>query len=82
MIPEAKFEEITDEGLIITTSEGKKMTLKADSIVPVMPLKKNEDLYDSLQGKVPEVYKVGACNDPAALIKDAVAEGAKVANAI
>jgi 2,4-dienoyl-CoA reductase (NADPH2) len=82
MIPEAKFEEITDEGLIITTSDGKKMTLKADSIVPVMPLKKNEDLYDSLQGKVPEVYKVGACNDPAALIKDAVAEGAKVANSI
>ncbi len=79
MIPEVKYEEINDEGLVITTPDGNRQTLEADSIVPVLPLKKNDDLYDAAQGMVPEIYKIGACKDPNELIVHAVAEGAEVA---
>ncbi len=75
----ARFEEITKTGLIFTDREGNRTTLNADSIVPVVPLKKNEDLYERLQGKVPEVHAVGACKDPKALIVDVVEDAAEVA---
>jgi thioredoxin reductase len=45
-------------------------------------LKTNEDLRESLQGKVPEVYSIGACKDPKALIVDAVEDAAKIASSI
>jgi 2,4-dienoyl-CoA reductase (NADPH2) len=69
-----KYEEITDKGLTITTKDGKKMTLEADSIIPAMPWEPNTDLFKSLQGKVPEVYAVGDCQEPR-LIMDAIADG-------
>ena len=50
--------------------------------MPVYPLKKNEELCESLQGKVPEVYAVGACKDPKALIVDAVEDASKMASSI
>jgi 2,4-dienoyl-CoA reductase (NADPH2) len=82
IIKNARFEEITKTGLVFTTKDGTRVTLSADSIVPVYPLKTNEDLYESLQGKVPEVYAIGACKDPKALIVDAVEDAAKIASSI
>jgi thioredoxin reductase len=73
--------EITTEGLIITTKEGKKKTLHADSIIPTSPLKPNTGLLKSLEGKVPEVYAVGDCREPR-MIVDAIADGWKIANEI
>lgn len=80
IIKGARFEEITKSGLAFSTREGERTVLHADSIVPVYPLKKNEDLYTSLQGKAPEVLAVGACKDPKALIVDAVEDAAKSAS--
>ncbi len=76
------FEEITKTGLVFTTKDGARVTSSADSIVPVYPLKTNEDLYESLQGIVPEVYAIGACKDPKALIVDAVEDAAEIASSI
>ncbi len=73
-----KYEEITDKGLTITTKDGKRQTLEADNIVPVMPLAPNPELTKSLQGKVPEVYSIGDCTEPG-LILDAIAGGYRVA---
>ena len=76
-----KYEEITNEGLIITTKEGNKLTLQADTIIPAMPLMPNPDLLRSLKGKVSEVYLIGDCREPR-MIPEAIADGWKVANTI
>lgn len=81
MMTEVKYEELTDKGLTITTKDGKRQTLEADSIIPVMPWAPNTELVKSLEGKVTEVYPIGDCKEPR-LILDAVGEGFRVARDI
>jgi len=73
--------EITDQGVVITTKQGDKRTIEADSIIPTAPLKPNTGLFTSLKGKVPEVYAVGDCKEPR-MIVDAIADGWQIANTI
>ena len=73
--------EITDQGVVITTKQGDKQTIEADSIIPTAPLKPNTGLFKSLKGKVPEVYAVGDCKEPR-MIVDAIADGWQVARTI
>ena len=68
------YKEVTDKGLVVTDKEGKTRTLEGDTILITLPLKKNSELYDSLKGKVPELYQIGDCNEPG-LIIDAMATG-------
>ncbi|MFC1928568.1 FAD-dependent oxidoreductase [Chloroflexota bacterium] len=81
MMPQVKYEEITDEGLTIVTKEGSRQTIKADSIVPAMSLIPNNGLLKSLEGKVSEIYAIGDCREPN-LIVDAIADGSRIARAI
>jgi 2,4-dienoyl-CoA reductase (NADPH2) len=81
MIAGVKYEEITDRGLVITTREGARQTIAADTIVPAVPLKPNQELFRSLEGKAPEIYIIGDGNDPQVII-DAVAAGYRVAKAL
>jgi len=82
VIKNASFKEITKTGLTFTTQDGKERTVEADSIIPVHPLKENNSLKESLQGKVSEIYSVGAAKKPASLIVDAVEDAAEVAFSI
>jgi 2,4-dienoyl-CoA reductase (NADPH2) len=77
----AKSLEITDEGVVITTKDGEKQTLHADSIISTSPLKPNTALLESLEGKAPEVYAIGDCQEPR-MIVDAIADGWRIANEI
>ncbi len=72
-----KYEEITDKGLTITTKEGEKKTLEADTIVPALPLGPNMELAKMLEGKAPEVYAIGDCKDPL-LIADAIGTASRL----
>jgi 2,4-dienoyl-CoA reductase (NADPH2) len=81
MIGGVKYEGITDKGLIITTKEGKRQLIEADTIVTALPLKPNIELLKSLEGKVPLIYRIGDCNEPR-LIIDAIADGYRVACSI
>jgi 2,4-dienoyl-CoA reductase (NADPH2) len=76
-----KLLEITDKGLSLETKEGAKRFLEADSVVIALPFKGDHSLEDALQGKVPEVYSIGDCNEPG-LIPDATSAGWKIGNAI
>ncbi len=76
-----EYVEITDKGLTLITREGETQTIEADSIIPALPLIKNTELLESLEGKVPEVYAVGDCQEPL-LIVDAIAAGSRTARAI
>lgn len=81
MIAQVKYEEITDEGLVITTKDGERQTLKADTIIPALPFQPDADLMKSLEGKVPEVYKIGDCREPGYMY-DAIADGSRIARII
>ena len=81
MLSGVQYEEITDKGLIITTKEGKRETLEADTIVTALPLLPNTGLSKSLEGSAPEVYAVGDCREPH-LIVDAIADGSRLARAV
>jgi 2,4-dienoyl-CoA reductase (NADPH2) len=81
MMPGVKPVAITDKGLTVLTEDGYKKTIEADSIVPAVPMRSNMELFESLRGKVPEVYAIGDCKNPR-LIADAVADGWKVGNGV
>jgi 2,4-dienoyl-CoA reductase (NADPH2) len=73
-----EYVEITDKGLTIIDKEGKKQTIEADTIVPALPLTPNTALLEELQKKMPEVYAIGDCQQPA-LIADAIGTGLRTA---
>jgi len=73
-----EYVEITDKGLTIVDKDGETQTLEADTIIPALPLMPDMELYESLKGKVPEVYAAGDCQEPL-LIADAIGTGHKVA---
>lgn len=77
MLAGVKYQEITPEGLVITTREGLKQTLGADTILTALPLLPDSSLTKSLAGIVPEIYTIGDCRDPHLTI-DAVADGARI----
>jgi 2,4-dienoyl-CoA reductase (NADPH2) len=81
MMPGVRYEAITDKGLTITTSEGKRQTIEADTIVIALPLAANKDLLPELEGKVPEVYAIGDSAEPG-LMMDAINDGARIAHVI
>jgi 2-enoate reductase len=61
--------------------DNKRQTLKADTIIPAIPLRPDNRLFQSLEGKFPEVYAIGDCNNPGVII-DAMDAGDRIAKSI
>ncbi len=78
---EAKWDAVTAAGLAITTKEGVKKTLLADTILVTLPYLPNKDIGKSFEGKAPEIYSIGSCAAPG-LVVNAIADGAKIAREI
>jgi len=78
---EVKYEEITNKGLVITTKEGEKKTLEADTMIITLPFLPNTDIVKSLEKKFPETYTIGSCIEPG-LIVNAIADGARIGHKI
>ena len=76
-----EYEEITNKGLLITNKKGERQMITANTIVPALPLSPSLELYNSLEGKVPELYAIGDCKEPL-LIADAVSKGMETARSI
>jgi len=68
------YEEITDEGVVITTREGQRQTVEVDTVVLAAGSLPDIELYRALQGRVPELYLVGDCVEPRNIMA-AVADG-------
>ena len=81
MMTGVKCEEITDKGLVLFTKEGERRTLVADTIALITGLAPNVDLFKKLEGKVPEIYGIGDCEQPG-LIVNAIHAGSRVGRAI
>jgi len=74
-----KYEEIKDKGLTITTKEGKRQTIEADTVLATMPPQPNKKLFHALEGKVSEVFLIGSANgEESKLIVDAFADGRRI----
>jgi 2,4-dienoyl-CoA reductase-like NADH-dependent reductase (Old Yellow Enzyme family)/thioredoxin reductase len=56
-------EEITPEGIRIKDRVGRKMTLPYDTLIISRERGPNDSLFNKLQGKAPEVYKIGDCSE-------------------
>ncbi len=55
--------DVTDKGVNLIDKNFKKMSVPADSVVLAIGLKPIKDLYDSLVGKVPNLYLIGDARD-------------------
>jgi 2,4-dienoyl-CoA reductase (NADPH2) len=77
IIADSKIEEITDRGLVITDKEGKKQTIKADTILTAIPPKPNREFLQEIKAKVAEVYLSGDSKE-SGLIVDAIADGCRI----
>jgi 2,4-dienoyl-CoA reductase (NADPH2) len=73
----AQTEQITEKGVIINRIDGKRL-IEADTVVIAVGDKPNQELYQKLFGKVPELYLVGDCIQVRREL-EAIREGALVA---
>ena len=79
MLTEYEVNEITDQGVMVTNKKNKeKKIIEADWIVLAMGSKPAKELADSLQERVPRLYRVGDCQWPRTILA-AVYEGASAA---
>jgi len=69
-----QYHEITDQGVTITTREREARTVEADTIVLAAGSVFDPELYLAMEGKVPELYRIGDCVDPSNIMS-AVTDG-------
>jgi len=74
LLTSATCEEIKKDSVQVTTAEGKKETIRADTVIIAVGYKANERLYKALEDKVPEVYCTGDSSEPRRIL-EAVNEG-------
>jgi 2,4-dienoyl-CoA reductase (NADPH2) len=78
---EAKWEEVNKEGIIITTRDGGRKTLPADTVLVTLPYLPDTTILKKFEGKVAEIYQVGSGAEPG-LIVNAITGGAKIGREI
>ncbi|MCJ7670393.1 MAG: FAD-dependent oxidoreductase [Dehalococcoidia bacterium] len=74
LLASATCEEIREGSVLVTTAEGKKETIPADTVIIAVGYKANDRLYKALEGKVPEIYCIGNSAKPRRIF-EAVSEG-------
>lgn len=79
MLTGVKCEEVTDRGLVIVHKGVRRQTIEADTIVLAGGSLPNQKLFKALEGKVPEIYLAGDCEEPRTII-EAVADGSRLAH--
>jgi 2,4-dienoyl-CoA reductase (NADPH2) len=77
ILTQVQYKEITDRGLVVIKPDGSEQTNEADTILVAIPPNPNTRLFQTLEGKVPEVYSIGDGKQPR-LIKDAMNDGFQI----
>jgi len=78
LLPGVKYNEVTPQGLSVTTKEGETKLIEADTIVLAAGARSNMKLYEELKGKALEVHVIGDCVEPRT-IQEAIADGFSLA---
>ena len=81
MLAGVTYDRATEEGLIITTKDGEKKTIEADTVVIAAGAVPEQSLYQEIEDRVAEIYLVGDSVLPRR-IGEAVAEGFQTGLAI
>jgi pyruvate/2-oxoglutarate dehydrogenase complex dihydrolipoamide dehydrogenase (E3) component len=81
MLSGVQREEITEQGVAITNSEGQSHVIEADTIVLAVGARPNRALLDVLKDRVPEVHLAGDCVEPRDIMA-AIADGARAGRAV
>lgn len=76
-----KYDQVTDEGLVITLKDHRKYTLKAKHIITTQDFVPNAEAVDRFKDLVAETFHIGSSVEPG-LIVDAIHDGAKIGYAI
>jgi 2,4-dienoyl-CoA reductase (NADPH2) len=76
-----KYGEITDEGIFVTTKDGKRELIVADTILNVAPPTQGNEFFEALKKRIPGVYMIGDGMESASII-EAIAEGSRIGHAI
>ncbi len=74
LLTSATCEEIKEGSVQVTTAEGEKETIQADTVIIAVGYKANERLFKALEGKVPEIYCIGDSSEPRRIL-EAIREG-------
>jgi thioredoxin reductase len=75
MLLKKKVDEVTPNGVVvIDTENGAKESLVFDKLIIALGVTPIQDLLETLEGKVEELYFVGDCNQPRTML-EAVSEG-------
>jgi len=69
LLASATCEKIKEGGVQVTTAEGKKVTIPADTVIIAVGYKANDRLYKALEGKVPEIYCIGNSAKPRKILE-------------
>jgi 2-enoate reductase len=57
----SQIEAVTPEGISVTNKQGDKSVLPYDTFIVSRGRKKNDSLFDQLEGKAQEIHKIGDC---------------------
>lgn len=77
LLTELGYNEISSEGLVVTTKEGERKTIEADTVVLAAGAVPDKALYQEVNGKVPETHLAGDCVEPRR-IREAIADGYRI----
>ena len=64
MITSSNCEEITEDGVLVTTGEGERQRIPADSVILAVGYKPNDTLFREIEGKLAGVYCIGDAVSP------------------
>jgi 2,4-dienoyl-CoA reductase (NADPH2) len=76
-----EYAEITDRGLTVIVSDGSRLAIEVDTVVPALPLAPDTTQAENLKGMVAEVYAIGDCILPAQ-IADAIGSAMRMARIV
>lgn len=79
LLSESKVEKITDNAVVYKDKKGKSRKVPADTVVMSVGNRPNTALYDSLKGKIKEIYNIGDSNK-GGILPNAVYEGYTIGN--
>ncbi len=73
----ARYQEFSEKGVVFSDKEKKIQTIPADTVVIAEGIKNNPGLFQSLEGKLPNLYHAGDSAE-VRLILGAIEDGAKI----
>ena len=78
LLTEVKLEEVTDTGVLVIDNRWKRFEILADTVILSLGFKERPEVVDEFTGAAPDVYAVGDCVRPQAVM-EAVHAGFNVA---